>query len=212
MGLIETVRASLGKGSPIVGAERGADWYDEDYSTNAHYRVPYYESRYYPVWSVIVDRIRRSVHQHVLEVGCGSGQLAVYIIEQGGVESYTGVDFSHQAVELAKQIAPEGTFRIADATDPRTYDLPVDCIVCTEVLEHIDDDVAVVSRFPSGARCLCTVPDFPYPSHVRHFPSADAVGERYRAHFTEFEVTTFKATGHKDNPLLRYFLIDGLRA
>ena len=163
MGLIGAVRDTLRKGSPIVGTERGTDWYDDDYSTNPHYRVPYYESRYYPVWSVIVDRIRSAGHQRVLEVGCGSGQLAAYIVEQGGVESYTGVDFSRQAIELARQMAPKGTFRVGDATDPRTYDVPADCIVCTEVLEHIDEDLAVLSRFPSGVRCLCTVPDFPYP-------------------------------------------------
>lgn len=212
MSLVRAVRDTLRKGSASLGTERGADWYDDDYSTNPHYRVPYYESRYYPVWSVIVDRIRSAGHQRVLEVGCGSGQLAAYVIEQGGVESYTGVDFSREAVELARQMAPKGTFRVGDATDARTYDLPAECIVCTEVLEHIEEDLVVLSRFPSGVRCLCTVPDFPYPSHVRHFTSADVVAERYGAYFSEFDVTTFQASGHEGNPVLRYFLTDGVRA
>jgi SAM-dependent methyltransferase len=211
MRTVRSIGRVLSGGGAGEGVERAVSWYDADYSKNPHYRVPYHESRYYPVWTVIVDRVRRAGSQRVLEVGCGSGQLASYLIEQGRVASYTGVDFSPRAIGIARQLAPDGTFIVADALDPRTYQRECDCIICTEVLEHIAEDLQVLSLFPSGMRCLCTVPDFPYPSHVRHFSSSEATVDRYGSRFADLDVTVFKAAGHRRNPVLRYFLMDGVR-
>jgi SAM-dependent methyltransferase len=193
------------------GALRGADWYDDDYSRYSGWREPYYRSRYCPMWAVIVDRVRRAGVQRVLEVGCGSGQLASYLIGDGHVRSYAGVDFSRQAIEIARQAAPDGTFIVGDAVDPRTYEGDFDCIICTEVLEHLADDLRVVSLFPHGTRCLCTVPDFRYPSHLRHFTSVEAVVQRYGPAFADLDVVVFKGQGHGRSQVLRYFLIDGVR-
>lgn len=194
------------------GAARGADWYDDDYRRGSEWREPYYRSRYYPVWAVIVDRVRRADLQRVLEVGCGSGQLASYLIADGHVRSYAGVDLSRQAIEIARQAAPDGTFIVGDALDPRTYAGDFDCIICTEVLEHLADDLGAVSLFPRGIRCLCTVPDFPYPSHVRHFTSVEAVVDRYGPAFVDLDVVVFKGQGHRRSEVVRYFLVDGVRA
>jgi len=195
-----------------AGVERDARWYDSSYADSSEYVQPYYGSRYYPVWAVIVERARQAKAQHILDVGCGSGQLAAYLIEGLGLPSYTGVDFSRKAIEIARRVVPGGNFTVGDALDHRTYEREFDLIICTEVLEHIEEDLKVVSLFPSGSRCLCTVPDFPYPSHVRHFTSAEQVAERYGSAFELFDVVEFKAVGHKKTPVLRYFLIDGVRA
>lgn len=191
--------------------DHNAEWYDDAYAKSDEYSRPYYASRYYPVWSVIVDRIRRSGARDVLEIGCGSGQLAAYLTEDLQLSSYTGVDFSPKAIEVATQMAPAATFVVADALDPATYDRTADLIICTEVLEHIEQDMRVVELFPANVRCLCTVPDFDYPSHVRHFTSADGVRGRYGDAFESFEVVTFKAAGSAENPVLRYFLTDGIK-
>ena len=201
----------LRSGRANSGAERGADWYDDAYAKSSEYKTPYFHSRYYPIWAVIVDRVRRPGLQRVMEVGCGGGQLASYLIEQGQLRSYMGVDFSPVAIEIAREQAPTGTFVVGDALDPRSYDRECDFIVCTEMLEHIADDLRVISLFPPGIRCLCTVPDFPYRSHVRHFMSVEAVVERYGSAFADLDVTVFKAAGPRRNPLLRYFLMDGVR-
>lgn len=104
------------------GQERDPGWYDEDYAKNRDfYAAPYYSSRYYPVWSVMVDRVRAAGAQRVLEIGCGAGQLGKYLIEQGDVRSYTGVDFSSQAIEIAREVVPAGEFVVGDALDPVIY-------------------------------------------------------------------------------------------
>ena len=156
---------------PTASGERSAGWYDGSYEASDEYARPYYASRYYPVWAVIVDRVRHAGIRDILELGCGSGQLAGYLTEELDLSSLTGVDFSPKAIEIAAQIAPAANFVVADALDPTTYQRDCDLIICTEMLEHIEDDLRVVD-LSSGTRCLCTVPDFPYPSHVRDFTSA----------------------------------------
>jgi trans-aconitate methyltransferase len=198
------------QGSEPTG-DRSADWYDAAYEKSDEYQRPYYASRYYPVWSVIADRVRQSGARNVLEIGCGSGQLAGYLTENLDLSSFTGVDFSPKAIEAATQIAPKATFVVADALAPATYERETDLIICTEVLEHIEEDLRVIDLFPAKVRCLCSVPDFPYPSHVRHFTSADEVRDRYGAAFESFDVVTFKAEGSAVNPVIRYFLTDGIK-
>ena len=92
--LKETIVARLRPARPdaSVAGEAGADFYDAAYSEVDEYRKPYWKSRYYFVWTVIADRLRRTANVGVLEIGCGSGQLANLIIEQG-IRNYLGFDF-----------------------------------------------------------------------------------------------------------------------
>src|SRR5262249_48355077 len=66
--------------------EVGADWYDRCYTETPTYRDHYTRSSYYPLWTVIVDRVRRDKVKRILEIGCGPGQLAAFLLDQG-VES-----------------------------------------------------------------------------------------------------------------------------
>src|SRR3954470_5945344 len=99
---------------PIVGAERSSRWYDKKFATTPTYQGPYQDSPYYFLWSVIVDRIRRDGLRRVLEIGCGTGQLAAFLLDQG-IDSYVGIDFSAKAVEYARGNAPRGRFDVGDA-------------------------------------------------------------------------------------------------
>jgi cyclopropane fatty-acyl-phospholipid synthase-like methyltransferase len=156
---------------------------------------------------VIVDRVRRSGGRRVLEIGCGSGQLAVYLLDMG-VEEYIGLDFSPVAIDMARSKVPRGQFIVGDARTSSIYtDFKYDIIISTEVLEHIEDDFGVVARFPPGTRCLCTVPNFEYESHVRHFLSSAEVAARYSSFFNDFDVVEFKGTQSTET----YFLFDGVR-
>lgn len=179
------------------GSEVASDWYDGVYKHSAVYRQPFYESPYYSTWIVVADRLHRYGARHVLDVGCW------------GFQQYTGLDFSPQAIEMARAIVPEYTFLVADARSPDAYhDIDYDTVVCTELLEHVEDDFGVLSCFAPGSRCLCTVPNFPYTSHVRHFKAASDVEARYAEFFQSIAVTRLKGTGSKNE---QFFLFDGVR-
>ncbi len=170
--------------------------------------LPYCRSNYYFLWAVIADRVRRERMSKVLEIGCGTGRLAAFLLDQG-VKEYVGMDFSPRAIAMARKYAPRGRFVVDDA---RTTSLPAEIdhnvLVCTEVLEHVVDDLKIVDRFRPGKRCICSVPNFEYESHVRRFRDDEDVLSRYGRYFTSLDVMTFHSPNDPHN---LFFLLDGER-
>jgi ubiquinone/menaquinone biosynthesis C-methylase UbiE len=192
---------------PPVQGVADAAWYDAAYRALDKYAVPYWQSEYYFLWSVLAERIRTAQARRVVDIGCGPGQFATCLFDLTPIEAYTGLDFSAQAVAMAQRVCPQGRFVVGDATTTAIHDdTPHDVVICTEVLEHVPADHAVIDRFKSGVRCLCTVPNFPYSSHVRHFTSAAEVGDRYGQFFDRLDVWPLRASANHV-----YYLLDGVR-
>jgi 2-polyprenyl-3-methyl-5-hydroxy-6-metoxy-1,4-benzoquinol methylase len=199
-------KLALWKRTRIVGAERSSRWYDDKFSASTAYQAPYQHSPYYFLWTVIVDRLRRGGAKEILEIGCGTGQLAAFLLDQG-IETYVGMDFSSKAIEYAREAAPEGRFVIDDARTSTIYsDEQYDVLICTEVLEHIADDLSVVRSFRPETRCLFSVPSYNSEGHVRFFNDAEAVRQRYGRYFSSLDVAEFRTAGGRVN---RIFLADG---
>jgi 2-polyprenyl-3-methyl-5-hydroxy-6-metoxy-1,4-benzoquinol methylase len=160
---------------------------------------------------VIVDRIRRNGFRHVLDVGCGTGQLAAYLLDHG-IDSYFGIDFSAKAVEYARRNAPGGRFVVEDVRVSNVYDqVEHDVLVCTEVLEHVVEDLAVVGRFRPGTRCIFSVPSYSSEGHVRFFSDEAAVADRYGRYFGELEIVAFRIASTRAVEENRIFLAEGER-
>jgi SAM-dependent methyltransferase len=195
-------------GGPNQPMEMAEDYYDSAFSRMPEYHVPFYKSWYYPTWLLIVDRLRRYGCRKILDVGCGPGQFSE-LVADSDFESYTGLDFSTVAIEMARKRTPQLNFQVADVLKPETYaGLDFDAIICMEVLEHIEDDLGVLSCFPTGTRCLITVPNFPWQSHVRHFESEESVSARYEKFFEDLCVTRIKGMRNESE---QFYLLDGVR-
>jgi 2-polyprenyl-3-methyl-5-hydroxy-6-metoxy-1,4-benzoquinol methylase len=111
--------------------------------------LPYKRSPYYPMFRDVRASLRKNEAKRVLEVGCGTGTMAHMLFDSTKM-SYRGFDFSSIAVEKAKRrTGREDAFFVGDASTPETYDgLSYDAVICTEVLEHIEEDLLAMSHEP----------------------------------------------------------------
>ena len=145
--------------------------------------LPYKRSPYYPLFRAVRDTLRDHKAQRVLEVGCGTGAMAHLLFDSMQLSSYRGFDFSSIAIEKAKKrTGRTDLFFVGDATSPAIYaGLEYDVVICTEVLEHIEDELLAMSHWAPGSFCVCSVPNYDADTHVRYFRTVDEVARRYES-------------------------------
>jgi SAM-dependent methyltransferase len=192
----------------VMAKERKADWYDKVFKESTEYDCHYIKSHYYFIWCVILDRVMRSGAQSVLDIGCGPGQVASFF-QYKGLQRYFGLDLSTVAIEKARKLCPNYQFKVENALETDVLArVDYDTAISMEFLEHVTEELEVLKKLKPGTRFFGTVPDFPYPSHVRYFSSSDEVQQRYRSLFTTLDVDEFQAP----NGTQRYFLLEGVKS
>jgi 2-polyprenyl-3-methyl-5-hydroxy-6-metoxy-1,4-benzoquinol methylase len=100
----------------------------------------------------------------IIEVGCGSGLLLQYVPKSFDI---TGVDFSQGNLDKAKEKNPHVSFFKADLNDKNDwvdYSEGFDTVLCSEVVEHIENDKTAMeilySLVKPGGVLVLTVPAF----------------------------------------------------
>lgn len=173
--------------------------YDEMFSTGGFegvYDLPCKWQCYYPLFKRVLSIIKNKQYVNsILEVGCGTGAFAEIVLDRSSL-LYKGFDFSEVSIEKArKRTGRTNLFFVADATDPLPYSyskINYDCIVCTEVLEHIENDIRVVENWNKGLYYVFSVPNFDSKYHVRHFTCEEDVARRYERYLDIDEIIRIK--------------------
>lgn len=104
------------------------------------------------------NALRRERYTSALELGCGNGMLASYIVPR--CRRYTGVDAVERAVEAARARVPHGDF--VQACYPcRLPGEDYDLVILSEVLYFLSsDDIAQLTRdlaeVAPRAEVICT--------------------------------------------------------
>ena len=167
-------------------AEIPAAVYDDMYKTGGaggNYFAPYQSSRYIAVWTRALKMLSsKPHHSKIIDIGCGPGQFANMLLDHG-YTNYQGLDFSTEAIKMAKRTNPRyaSCFRTGDAfaTELLDPDNPYDIVIFFEILEHLENDLALVKRVRPGTMVLLSVPNFDDPNHVRLFHNEQEVQARY---------------------------------
>ncbi len=98
----------------------------------------------------------------VLDVGCGLGEMIASLSDELPGVRFTGIDFSPGAVAACRQRFPEHRWSTLDVVED---DLggPYDAVVCSELLEHLDEPARAVGRIAAslrpGGTVVVTVPN-----------------------------------------------------
>jgi SAM-dependent methyltransferase len=101
---------------------------------------------------------------HVLDFGCGTGRGVAAPFAAAGDQVH-GVDAHADSIEHARRehVRPNLTFAVETADDLRRRDARFDVVVCSEVLEHLDDPGRCLrdlrSILAEDGRLFITVPN-----------------------------------------------------
>ena len=120
----------------------------------------YAETKY----KMILAYLRGHSKLDILNAGCGSGELCLLLAQQG--HRVLGIDPVPEYIELARHRAertPNGECSyLVSSIEDFEADHPFDCVIATDVLEHIEDDREAFERLASNVRpggsIIITVP------------------------------------------------------
>jgi trans-aconitate methyltransferase len=117
-----------------------------------------------------------SPSSRILDIGSGTGDLAVSLRAAYPDTALLGLELSRTGVELAQRRVPDAVFLQADLSTgeppPAEYASWATHAVCSEVLEHVDDPVALLENcrpyLAPGCLLVVTVPGGPMTEYDRH--------------------------------------------
>ena len=118
-----------------------------------------------PWYRSVFPHIQKYARGHLLEVGCGRGQFAVWLAGMMPSLKITAIDFSHDAIVVGRKLAQNAgvdvNFIQQDALSMSLPGNSFDYVVSCECLEHVPNPkkmAAEISRVlkPEGRFCLTT--------------------------------------------------------
>lgn len=177
-----------------------AEWYDVVLvEEGSPAMLPLEDSPWLEMYEALAGMI--APHEEVVDLGCGTGRFLELLRRNGHYAPITGVDWSSEALAEAFEYYGGTQPPNLRLEDLRSWHADLDragntVYVCSEVLEHLHTDVALVREIPPGHRFLFTVPNFDSESHVRTFPGVGDLWERYAGLLT-FRSWRMVGTEHK---------------
>ena len=90
-------------------------------------------------YSSLISLAKPLSPKNILDAGCGEGFTMHNLVKNKIGQTVTGIEFSNEAITLGKKLFPTLDFKQGSAYELPYKDNSVDLVVCTEVLEHLED-------------------------------------------------------------------------
>lgn len=101
----------------------------------------------WPLEKPLLMRLFARKNLEVLDVGCGTGEIASRIAKEFSPKHVTGIDLAESHIRLAKERfkeISELSFQVADATKMPFADDRFDVALCRHMLQAVPDPLAVI--------------------------------------------------------------------
>jgi len=141
-------------------------------------------------WLHLYEEVARWIppHEHVVDLGCGTGRFIQQLYENKHYAPIVGVDWSQaallEAISYCRPVHGQATMPLFELEDldewtPEGERNGNTVYVCTEVLEHIELDLDLIRKIPAGHRFVFSLPNYWSESHERWFDGPGSIWERY---------------------------------
>lgn len=113
----------------------------------------------------LLEAIGRTECESLLDAGCGEGFVLSAVADRFPEMKLSGVDVKEEAIEYAKKhFGERARFRPGSIYKLPFSDKSFDTVLCSEVLEHLDDPNRAVGELKRVARnyVVISVPHEPY--------------------------------------------------
>lgn len=170
-----------------MGKEQDNNYYNGVFANSPYYsiEVTAERSRHSKLYAHVLSILEHN--SKVLEVGCGTGQFADWII-RSGFDYVQGFDFSDVAVQMSKERTNKDLFQVADVNNWNFATDDYNCIIALEVFEHINNDLEIIGKIPAGRTVIFSLPTFDDTAHVRYFKKAYQITARYSRYFVAWNM------------------------
>jgi 2-polyprenyl-3-methyl-5-hydroxy-6-metoxy-1,4-benzoquinol methylase len=99
---------------------------------------------------------------NILEIGCSVGRF-LFGCKKNGWKIH-GLDISSKAIELSKDLLPDGDFHVGIIEKSKWQEESFEAITCWEVIEHVDDPFIFISKVKglllNNGIFACSTPDW----------------------------------------------------
>lgn len=138
------------------------------------------EYRWYDLYEEASKLLPPPNKHTIVDLGCGVGGFA-RLLYRKGYKRFLGIDFSNYGIDLCKSRVPTFVFLVGDLLAPKIRERfsKHSTFVILEVLEHINEDIQLISSIPSKSTVIFSVPNKDFECHVRFFNNVEDVISRY---------------------------------
>jgi len=115
-------------------------------------------------YSSLISLAKPLKAESILDAGCGEGFTMDKLSKNGIGQKIEGVEYSKEAILLGKKLFPYLTFKEGSVYELPYQDNSFDLVVCTEVLEHLEEPSKVLKEIlrVSKKYVLISVPNEPF--------------------------------------------------